>query len=201
MNPIFKDYDYLYKIFLVGDSGVGKSCLILRYCDETYTDSYISTIGVDFKIRTTELNGKTFKLQIWDFHSSERYRPVPHYYYKGSHGILLFYDITDQQSFDNLKIWIKEIQDKADDGVNIMLIGAKSDLVSKRVIDTETGEKLAEQLGYSFFEISSKENINVDEAFESLINQIYQRVSKTTQQNSNKKSNSNQKRKKGCLLF
>ncbi|KAJ5070770.1 ras-related protein rabd2a-like [Anaeramoeba ignava] len=176
------DYDYLFKILLLGDTGVGKSCLILRYTDGTYTDAFISTIGIDFKIKRFELNEKQFKLQIWDPSGSERFRTITRGYYRGAHGIILIYDVTNQNSFDNLKTWIKEIQEKASDDVNVMLIGTKSDLVSQRVIDTETGKKLAEQLGYSFFETSSKENINIDEAFESLTNQIYQRIKQIPQQ-------------------
>ncbi|KAJ5070768.1 ras-related protein rabd2a-like [Anaeramoeba ignava] len=201
MNPIFKEYDYLYKILLVGDSGAGKSCLVLRYCDETYTDSYISTIGVDFKTRTFELNGDTIKLQIWDTAGAERFRTIISSYYRGANGIMLIYDVTDQDSFDNIKTWIKDIQEKAPDDANIMLIGTKIDLVSKRVVDTETGKKLAEQLGYSFFETSSKENINVDEAFESLGNQIYQRVKQIPQQKPIPTPIKKVEEKKGCLLF
>uniref|UniRef100_A0A915I0H3 Uncharacterized protein n=1 Tax=Romanomermis culicivorax TaxID=13658 RepID=A0A915I0H3_ROMCU len=95
MNP---EYDYLFKLLLIGDSGVGKSCLLLRFADDTYTDSYISTIGVDFKIRTIELDGKTIKLQIWDTAGQERFRTITSSYYRGAHGIIVVYDITDQVS-------------------------------------------------------------------------------------------------------
>ncbi|KAK1071653.1 ras GTPase, partial [Friedmanniomyces endolithicus] len=94
-------YDYLFKLLLIGDSGVGKSCLLLRFADDTYTESYISTIGVDFKIRTIELDGKTVKLQIWDTAGQERFRTITSSYYRGAHCICVVYDVTDMDSFNN----------------------------------------------------------------------------------------------------
>jgi len=107
MNP---EYDYLFKLLLIGDSGVGKSCLLLRFADDTYTESYISTIGVDFKIRTIQLDGKTVKLQIWDTAGQERFRTITSSYYRGAHGIIVVYDVTDQESFTNVSQWLKGIR-------------------------------------------------------------------------------------------
>uniref|UniRef100_A0A3B4XGM9 RAB1A, member RAS oncogene family a n=1 Tax=Seriola lalandi dorsalis TaxID=1841481 RepID=A0A3B4XGM9_SERLL len=104
MNSFFSSFDYLFKLLLIGDSGVGKSCLLLRFADDTYTESYISTIGVDFKIRTIELDGKTIKLQIWDTAGQERFRTITSSYYRGAHGIIVVYDVTDQVSTHNLNL-------------------------------------------------------------------------------------------------
>ena len=95
--------DYLFKLLLIGDSGVGKSCLLLRFADDTYTESYISTIGVDFKIRTIELDGKTIKLQIWDTAGQERFRTITSTYYRGTHGVIVVYDVACGDSFANVK--------------------------------------------------------------------------------------------------
>ena len=103
------EYDYLFKLLLIGDGGVGKSSLILRFSDDTFTESYISTIGVDFKIRTIEIRGKSIKLQIWDTAGEEKFRTVTASYYRGAHGIIVVYDVTDQTSFTNVKQWMKEI--------------------------------------------------------------------------------------------
>ncbi|CAN1333804.1 GTP-binding protein YPTM2, partial [Linum perenne] len=133
--------DYLFKLLLIGDSGVGKSCLLLRFADDSYLDSYISTIGVDFKIRTVEQDGKTIKLQI------------------------VVYDVTDQESFNNVKQWLNEIDRYASENVNKLLVGNKSDLTSNKVVSYETGKALADELGIPFMETSAKNASNVEDAF------------------------------------
>ena len=159
------EYDYLFKLLLIGDSGVGKSCLLLRFADDTYTESYISTIGVDFKIRTLELDGKTVKLQIWDTAGQERFRTITSSYYRGAHGIIVVYDVTDQESFHNVKQWLNEIDRYANENVNKMLVGNKCDLTTKKVVNTDDAKAYAETVGIPFLETSAKDSTNVEQAF------------------------------------
>jgi len=178
------EYDYLFKLLLIGDSGVGKSCLLLRFADDTYTESYISTIGVDFKIRTIELDGKTIKLQIWDTAGQERFRTITSSYYRGAHGIIVVYDVTDNESFNNVKQWLHEIDRYACENVNKLLVGNKSDLTAKRVVSTEQGKEFAESLGIEFLETSAKVSTNVEQAFLTMASQIKARM-KTQPNNAN----------------
>ncbi len=186
MNP---EYDYLFKLLLIGDSGVGKSCLLLRFADDTYTESYISTIGVDFKIRTIELEGKTIKLQIWDTAGQERFRTITSSYYRGAHGIIVVYDITDNDTFKNIKIWLQEIDRYASEGVNKLLVGNKSDMVSKRAVEYESAKSFADSLGIPFLETSAKNATNVEQAFLTMAKQIKDRIGKTMQSSGGSKVN------------
>eukprot|EP01013_Petalomonas_cantuscygni_P038288 TRINITY_DN69367_c0_g1_i1.p2 TRINITY_DN69367_c0_g1~~TRINITY_DN69367_c0_g1_i1.p2 ORF type:complete len:204 (+),score=50.71 TRINITY_DN69367_c0_g1_i1:275-886(+) len=159
------EYDYLFKILLIGDTGVGKSCLLLRFADESWTEHYISTIGVDFKIKTIQLDGKILKLQIWDTAGQERFRTITSSYYRGAHGIIVCYDVTDQDSFNNVKTWLKEIEKYATDDVCKLLVGNKCDLVVKKTVDYTTAKEFAEKLGIPFIETSAKNATNVEKAF------------------------------------
>jgi len=159
------EYDYLFKLLLIGDSGVGKSCLLLRFADHTYTESYISTIGVDFKIRTIELDGKTIKLQIWDTAGQERFRTITSSYYRGAHGIIVVYDCTDLESFNNVKQWLNEIDRYACENVNKLLVGNKCDLVAKKAVEYESAKEFADKLEIPFLETSAKAATNVEKAF------------------------------------
>ncbi|KAI2668084.1 Ras-related protein Rab-1A [Labeo rohita] len=187
--------DYLFKLLLIGDSGVGKSCLLLRFADDTYTESYISTIGVDFKIRTIELDGKTIKLQIWDTAGQERFRTITSSYYRGAHGIIVVYDVTDQpvvyqccfhvsfvldvflqESFNNVKQWLQEIDRYASENVNKLLVGNKCDLTTKKVVDYTTAKEFADSLGIPFLETSAKSSTNVEQAFMTMAAEIKKRM-------------------------
>jgi Ras-related protein Rab-1A len=170
------EYDYLFKLLLIGDSGVGKSCLLLRFADDTYTESYISTIGVDFKIRTIQLDGKTIKLQIWDTAGQERFRTITSSYYRGAHGIIVVYDVTEMESFNNVKQWLHEIDRYASEGVNKLLVGNKSDLVSKKQVETQTAKDLADSLSIPFLETSAKSATNVEQAFMTMASEIKNRM-------------------------
>jgi Ras-related protein Rab-1A len=176
MATMNADYDYLFKLLLIGDSGVGKSCLLLRFSDDTYTDSYISTIGVDFKIRTIELDGKTIKLQIWDTAGQERFRTITSSYYRGAHGIIVVYDCTDLESFNNVKQWLEEIDRYACENVNKLLVGNKCDLTSKKVVAYQFAKEFADGLGIPFLETSAKNSTNVEQAFMTMASEIKARV-------------------------
>ncbi|XP_051114709.1 GTP-binding protein YPTM2-like isoform X2 [Andrographis paniculata] len=172
----FLDNDYLFKMLLIGDSGVGKSCLLLRFADDSYLESYISTIGVDFKIRTVELDGKTIKLQIWDTAGQERFRTITSSYYRGAHGIIVVYDVTDQESFKNVKQWLNEIDRYASDNINKLLVGNKCDLTAQKVVPTETAKAFADEIGIPFMETSAKNSTNVEQAFMAMASSIKSRM-------------------------
>uniref|UniRef100_A0A3Q2YK86 Ras-related protein Rab-13 n=1 Tax=Hippocampus comes TaxID=109280 RepID=A0A3Q2YK86_HIPCM len=155
-----KTYDYLFKLLLIGDSGVGKTCVLFRFSEDAFNSTFISTIGIDFKIRTIELDGKKIKLQIWDTAGQERFRTITTAYYRG--GIMLVYDITNEKSFDNIKNWIRNIEEHASADVERMVLGNKCDVNDKRQVSKERGEKLALEYGIKFMETSAKANINVE---------------------------------------
>lgn len=181
--PLSHEYDYLFKLLLIGNAGVGKSCLLLRFADDTYADSYINTIGVDFKIKTIDLDGQTAKLQIWDTAGQERFRTITSSYYRGSHGIIVVYDCTDRESFDHVKYWLGEIDKYASQGVTRLLVGNKCDLKSmrpedKNVVAYDDGKELADSHGIHFLETSAKDAYNVEKAFQDLALEIRWRVDK-----------------------
>ena len=170
----YSDYDFLFKILVIGDSGVGKSCILLRFVDKTFTETYISTIGVDFRIKTVEFDNKVIKLQIWDTAGQERFRTITSSYYHGAHGIVMVYDITDEQSFVNIRQWIREIRRYAGEYVVKLLVGNKSELESNRRVNTEEARNLATLEDMDFLEVSAAEDINVSKIFETLVHNIIQ---------------------------
>jgi len=163
-----KDYDYLLKILLVGESGVGKSCLLLRFAEGTFSQSFISTIGVDFKMKKVTLNDRVVKLQVWDTAGQERYRTIVSSFYRGAHGIILTFDVTDINSFLKVRHWLSEIKKNAPDGTRVLLVGNKSDLQSKRMVDAKEAQSFAEKSGLKYMETSAKDGTNVEEVFTTL---------------------------------
>jgi Ras-related protein Rab-1A len=159
------EYDLLFKILIIGDSGVGKSCLLLKFTDRYFNDSYISTIGVDFKIQTIQLDNKIIKLQIWDTAGQDRFKTITTSYYRGSHGIVIVYDITDKESFLNVRNWLEEVHKYASDNVKILLVGNKCDLQNHRQVSIQEGKELANRLNIPFIEASAKDSTNVQQLF------------------------------------
>eukprot|EP00933_Yihiella_yeosuensis_P076712 TRINITY_DN8660_c0_g1_i1.p1 TRINITY_DN8660_c0_g1~~TRINITY_DN8660_c0_g1_i1.p1 ORF type:complete len:236 (-),score=32.15 TRINITY_DN8660_c0_g1_i1:325-951(-) len=171
-----REHDYLFKILLLGDSGVGKSNLLLRYVDDIYKSDLGATIGVDFKICSRMIDDKLVKMQIWDTAGQERFRTITISYYRGSHGILVVYDVTDRNSFEHVRSWMQEIQKYTDEGANVILVGNKVDLHSKRVVTSDEGAELAEELGIRFIETSARNAHNIEHMFEWLARDITARV-------------------------
>jgi len=165
-----KDYDHLFKILVCGASGVGKSSLLLKYCDDQFSESYISTIGVDFKIKQIEVNNKICKLQIWDTAGQERFATIVSSYFRGAHGIILVYDIHDQQSFGELKNWLDNINHYAPQNIPIMLVGNKSDL--QRNVQIEDARNFAKSHGMEYCEISAKNGENLNNMFITFCEQL-----------------------------
>lgn len=164
-------YDHLFKLLIIGESGVGKTCLLLRFTDDSFTANHLTTIGIDFKIKIINLENKLIKLQIWDTAGQERFRTITKTYYKGAHGIILTYDVTDENSFKNIKNWIKQIEQNAQTNVCKVLVGNKCDKPDRKVSEEE-GRKLANDFGMNFFETSAKSNQNVNETFTFLTREI-----------------------------
>ncbi|OBS80604.1 hypothetical protein A6R68_21162 [Neotoma lepida] len=205
-------YDVAFKIMLVGDSGVGKTCLLVRFKDGAFlAGTFISTVGIDFRNKVLDVDGMKVKLQvrlqeckfgagehqgevgqydqclllqIWDTAGQERFRSVTHAYYRDAHALLLLYDITNKDSFDNIQAWLTEIQEYAQQDVVLMLLGNKVDSTQERVVKREDGEKLAKHLagssclqeyGLPFMETSAKSGLNVDLAFTAIAKELKQR--------------------------
>jgi len=160
-----KSYDFLFKLLLIGDSSVGKTAILLRFSDDSFSPNFISTIGIDFRIKTIEIRGKKIKLQIWDTAGQERFHTITTSYYRGAMGILLVYDITRPNSFDNLAKWLRTILEHSNTDVEKMILGSKCDMEEQRLISKERGEAIAKENGIPFLETSAKNNINVEEAF------------------------------------
>ncbi|XP_013777954.1 ras-related protein Rab-35-like isoform X1 [Limulus polyphemus] len=166
-----REYDHLFKLLIIGDSGVGKSSLLLRFADNTFTGNYITTIGVDFKIRTIEVDGERVKLQIWDTAGQERFRTITSTYYRGTHGVIVVYDVTNGESFANVKRWLHEI-DQNCDVVNRILVGNKNDDPDNKVVLKEDAQRFTDHMGIMLFETSAKDNINVEEMFNAITKMV-----------------------------
>ena len=192
-----KPREFLYKILLLGDTSVGKTCFLMRYTDNTFQEIHLSTIGLDYKLKNVQLeDGKFVKIQIWDTAGQDRFRSITKNYYKGAHGIILLYDITDRRSFDNVKTWIEQIREEVGDKVSIILVGNKIDEVDGRKVKTEEGEKVANEIGLSFFECSAKTGENIDMIFNEMVKKTVE--ANTKLEGKGNKLTSKKNKKRGC---
>jgi|EP00669_Euglena_mutabilis_P014654 small GTP-binding protein len=175
------DFDYIFKVVLIGDSGVGKSNLLSRFTRNEFNLESKSTIGVEFATRSLPTaDGKMIKAQIWDTAGQERYRAITSAYYRGALGALLVYDVTKARSFESVNQWLKELRDHAESNIVVMLIGNKIDLTHQRTVTTEAGQKLAQEQSLLFMETSALEGEKVEEAFNVILHEIYNRVKNRT---------------------
>ena len=172
------DYEYLFKLLLIGNSGVGKSCILMRYADNSFTENFFNTIGVDFKIKTITLNDQVIKMQIWDTAGQDRFRTLTSSYYRGAHGIIIVYDVTNKDSFDNVRQWMQEIEKFASENVNKLLVGNKSDLEEQREVTFDEGVELAKKYDIPFLEVSAKNWIHIDDTFTTMASEIQARFFK-----------------------
>ncbi|KAF9528209.1 ras family-domain-containing protein [Crepidotus variabilis] len=174
------NYDYLFKVVVIGDSGVGKSNLLSRFTRNEFNLESKSTIGVEFATRSINVDGKTVKAQIWDTAGQERYRAITTAYYRGAVGALLVYDIAKHATYVNVTRWLQELRDHADSNIVLMLVGNKSDLKHLRAVPTEEAKLFSTENGLSFIETSALDASNVESAFQTILTNIYRIVSSKT---------------------
>jgi len=183
------EYDYLFKIVLIGDSGVGKSNLLSRFTRNEFSLESKSTIGVEFATKSIQVDGKVIKAQVWDTAGQERYRAITSAYYRGAVGALLVYDIAKHATYENVERWLKELRDHADQNIVIMLVGNKSDLRHLRAVPVEEAKAFAEKNKLSFIEASALDSTNVESAFQQILTEIYRIVSQARQVRANDSGN------------
>ncbi|XP_012990987.4 ras-related protein Rab-25 isoform X3 [Esox lucius] len=171
-----ESYNFVFKVVLIGESGVGKSNLLSRYTKNEFTHDSRTTIGVEFSTRTVQLDAITIKAQIWDTAGLERYRAITSAYYRGAVGALLVYDITKHLTYESVERWLKELYDHADPHIVVMLVGNKGDLGSVRTVPTEEAKDFAEKKGLLFIETSALDSTNVEDAFQEVLTAIHKKV-------------------------
>ena len=172
-NKLSTSMDCVYKVLLLGDSTVGKTCVLLKYTDKIFQETHMMTIGLDYRLKVMQLqSGKEIKLQIWDTAGQDRFRSITKNYYKGSHGIILIYDVTSLKTFENVKSWVSQIHEEISDKVVIYLVANKIDMDDLRKVTKEEGIKLAEELAIPFIETSAKTGENIDNIFSDISERI-----------------------------
>jgi Ras-related protein Rab-1A len=174
------NYEHVFKVLLIGDSGVGKTSILNRFIDDKFNETFVSTIGVDFKAKSIALEGKITKLQIWDTAGQERFKTITSSYYRGSHGVVIIFDVTNRKSFENIKMWLNEIRLHCDNGTKKILVGSKTDLEDKIEVSCSEALSFANRHNMKYVETSAKESKNIELAFINLANEIKSRMRETT---------------------
>ena len=187
-------YDFMFKILLIGDSSVGKTCFLLRYIEDSFTDNFTATIGVDHRAKIIKTKNKELvKIQIWDTAGQDKFRCITKNILRWSNGILLIYDTTSNNYYNNIKSWISQINESLGDEPCLVLVGNKVDLENQRQIIKNEGEKLAKEYNMILFETSAKENIKIKEVFEYLVEEMVKKY-KANKFDSKEKNNSKTKK-------
>ena len=188
-----------YKVLILGDSTVGKTCFLVRYVDDSFDDSTLLSVGMDYRLKNVKTeDGTKVKLQIWDTCGQERYRSISKNYYKGANAIILVFSLIDKKSFESVENWINQIKEEASESILIILVGNKSDLIEKRVISYEEAEKLAKEFNINYFECSAKTGENINVVFNDLIEQMVKKTDKTKDSTTQLNSENLGNKKKTC---
>lgn len=200
-----RDYDHLFKVLIIGNSGVGKSALLVRFADNVFSTNFITTVGVDFRIHTFNVDGEKIKLQVWDTAGQERFRTITSTYYRATHGVIVVYDVTNGESFVSVKRWLQEIETHCDE-VSKILVGNKNDDPSRKVVLFSDAQHFANQMSIPIMEASAKDNVGVHEAFVTIARLILsdkkkQQVEDTKRQGFQVRSTPSQKSKGSHLAF
>jgi len=184
-NPVKQNQDPLVKVLLIGDLGVGKTCILLRYCENNFMPPGSPTIAIEFRIKTIDVDNKGIKFQIWDTAGQERFRTITQSYYKGAQ-IILTYACNDRKSFDSIEMWMEEAKKFSDEDVSMILVGSKSDTdMAERQVTWEEGKTKADSYGIKFYETSAKDDINVSETFETIAKEMIGKFEKKNDKPSN----------------
>ena len=192
-----QDYDHIFKIITLGDSGIGKTSLITRFAHDIFEENHLASIGFEFLIKVLDIENKIIKIQLWDICGSERFKTVSPSYYRRTNGAIVAYDISDKRSFDQVKFWIKEVKAYSNTETNIVIVGTKCDILDREVTEEE-GKKLADELGVKYFETSAKTGYNVNEAYNFLIKEIIDNFKNFEREKIELKKDDKMDKKKKC---
>jgi Ras-related protein Rab-1A len=181
-----KQFDYTFKIVMIGDSGVGKSCILLRFADDKFNENFYATIGVDFRFKNVMVDDKSVKLQIWDTAGQERFKTITSAYYRGADGIIIVYDITDRNSFAHIKDWLDDVNKYTDDNPLKIIVGNKIDLIKDKQINNNDMKTMTAQTGIEIIECSAKDSIKINDLMEIMTKKLIEKKKNEGNKNTTK---------------